>query len=413
MSLDKPSLNLSNTEQHIISLRFEDTALEAAFDVDQLDWARRVSRLTVIAAVAAYVLYGLLDIFVVTPELSTTLWIFRGIFALVGAAVIAVSFTRLFAIAHQPIMMLTAAFGYGAMGLTMYLVPPIAYIGYYVALVLVVVFCYLTIGLSFRNALVVGVLGLAAYVYVFCYLKPAPEITIVLAHFYFFFTATVISAAGAFNLEQSRRQLFLREQRVQIENRVNRDLASRDSLTGLANRSAVEEFLEQLINTDEDDADAVYCACVVDLSGFKRINAKLGRARADLLLQQLANVLGAPGEQSEGFGNALLIARLAGDEFLIIERSSPDPTQQALVSAEVQSRVHASVSSVSIDADAIYGLPDHLSPVTATLNFPYVGCTPKDILRRADQELARKKYAGSESLVGFDRRAASLRVAAA
>lgn len=96
---------------------------------------------------------------------------------------------------------------------------------------------------------------------------------------------------------------------LDLHRRRARELASRDALTGLANRLSFEEALRR--NIVDDTAFALF---YLDLDGFKIVNDTLGHAAGDRLLASIATrlmKLAAPED---------LVARLGGDEFAIIRR---------------------------------------------------------------------------------------------
>ena len=92
-----------------------------------------------------------------------------------------------------------------------------------------------------------------------------------------------------------------------------RHQATHDSLTGLANRHAFEQQLDQVLARPGAHED---CALLyVDLDQFKLINDTSGHYAGDQLLGQLAHQLKASLEPGE------MLARLGGDEFgVLLER---------------------------------------------------------------------------------------------
>ena len=88
--------------------------------------------------------------------------------------------------------------------------------------------------------------------------------------------------------------------------------AHRDPLTGVANRRA---FFDQLDQPGTGGA-LLYC----DLDHFKPVNDRLGHAAGDELLQQVA------GRLVECAGEDRTVARLGGDEFAVL---CPDTTSEA------------------------------------------------------------------------------------
>jgi GGDEF domain-containing protein len=80
-----------------------------------------------------------------------------------------------------------------------------------------------------------------------------------------------------------------------------------DPLTGLGNRRALMEALEEVV-----DNRLVRLLVLFDLDGFKRYNDQLGHAAGDALLERLgAQLLEAVGSRGEAF-------RLGGDELCVV-----------------------------------------------------------------------------------------------
>ncbi|MFD5568253.1 GGDEF domain-containing protein [Streptomyces cadmiisoli] len=92
-----------------------------------------------------------------------------------------------------------------------------------------------------------------------------------------------------------------------------RRLAFTDSLTGLANRRAVDVHLDRAV--ERHRAEGVVVSLVVcDLNGLKRVNDTRGHAVGDRLLERFGSVLSLCGAMLPG----TLAARLGGDEFCLL-----------------------------------------------------------------------------------------------
>jgi diguanylate cyclase (GGDEF)-like protein len=78
-----------------------------------------------------------------------------------------------------------------------------------------------------------------------------------------------------------------------------------DSLTGLANRRALERELARLHGTEVS-------LLLVDFDGLKAVNDALGFDRGDALLQAVASTLAASARRGE------TVARFGGDEFVVV-----------------------------------------------------------------------------------------------
>ncbi len=86
-----------------------------------------------------------------------------------------------------------------------------------------------------------------------------------------------------------------------------RRLAFVDSLTGLPNRRAAQNMLDQL-----EAGQQPYAVVMFDLDLFKRVNDRFGHAEGDRVLAQTAQVTG------QHLGPPNLLARWGGEEFLMV-----------------------------------------------------------------------------------------------
>ncbi|MEO0544644.1 MAG: GGDEF domain-containing protein [Pseudomonadota bacterium] len=89
----------------------------------------------------------------------------------------------------------------------------------------------------------------------------------------------------------------------------NRKLANHDALTGLPNRVQFDQKLEAMVSGKADETFAVMC---IDLDRFKAVNDTHGHNAGDAVLRTVADRL------SDGIGDAGLLARVGGDEFVAI-----------------------------------------------------------------------------------------------
>lgn len=88
-------------------------------------------------------------------------------------------------------------------------------------------------------------------------------------------------------------------------------LALHDQLTGLPNRSLVQDRLQQALFAAERDRHSV-AVMIVDLDGFKEVNDTLGHAAGDQLLKQVAARFTADLRHTDTVG------RMGGDEFALV-----------------------------------------------------------------------------------------------
>ncbi len=99
-------------------------------------------------------------------------------------------------------------------------------------------------------------------------------------------------------------------------------LAHHDSLTGLANRAHLYRVLDDMLASDAylDGPALLY----IDLDGFKEVNDTYGHDAGDEVLKQVAERLLSQVRSID------LVARLSGDEFVVLIRSSDVGDAEAL-----------------------------------------------------------------------------------
>lgn len=87
--------------------------------------------------------------------------------------------------------------------------------------------------------------------------------------------------------------------------------ARRDPLTGVLNRYAVGELLEQEAKRSERYAHSIGFL-MIDVNRFKEINDRFGHAMGDKVLQAMAKVI------QDNVRDADILVRYGGDEFLVV-----------------------------------------------------------------------------------------------
>lgn len=107
-----------------------------------------------------------------------------------------------------------------------------------------------------------------------------------------------------------------------------RSMARHDSLTGLINRAAFVEALEQA-DARRRRGEANFALLYLDLDHFKDVNDTLGHPVGDLLLQQVAQRLKMAIRQTD------TVARFGGDEFAIVAAEIAEDTDAAVLAGKI------------------------------------------------------------------------------
>lgn len=110
-----------------------------------------------------------------------------------------------------------------------------------------------------------------------------------------------------FNLLKSHKLL----NRLDQQHAVMRDIATRDTLTGLYNRYHLNEISPGLI-ADSHESGEKLSLIVLDADRFKKINDTFGHKTGDQVLQQIARKLQGVCRADD------LVARVGGEEFIVI-----------------------------------------------------------------------------------------------
>lgn len=115
--------------------------------------------------------------------------------------------------------------------------------------------------------------------------------------------------AGAFFFAYARQTIYF-FMRMRESNDRLREMATRDTLTGLLNARAYYEICDRFIRLAKRH-HSPYSVMFVDLDHFKSINDTYGHAAGDLVLKTVANCLSQSLRKSDALG------RIGGEEFSI------------------------------------------------------------------------------------------------
>ena len=169
--------------------------------------------------------------------------------------------------------------------------------------------------------------------------------------------------------------------RKQKENQIQK-LIRYDALTGMANRSLLNEELCRLIETSEK-YNQTLAVLHLDLARFKAINETLGHGFGDLLLKKVAARL------KKMLKNKDVMARIGGDEFIIVMPHLKHVKEAVHVSTDIISTLK---QPFYLDGEEVY------TSVNVGISlFPFDGSRVETLLIKAEKSLHKAKANGVNS----------------
>jgi len=156
-------------------------------------------------------------------------------------------------------------------------------------------------------------------------------------------------------------------------------LARTDTLTGLANRRLFDERLADALLRQQRNQRAL-ALLFLDIDRFKGINDRLGHASGDAVLVEFAQRL------KQAVRACDMVARLAGDEFVVLLEGLRDDGEAQVVAAKIVSAMRRP-----------FELPTCTLEVTTSIGIAFHGgaeLPPAALLNLADQALYEAKHAG-------------------
>ncbi|MBN2220695.1 MAG: GGDEF domain-containing protein, partial [Vallitaleaceae bacterium] len=163
-----------------------------------------------------------------------------------------------------------------------------------------------------------------------------------------------------------------------------RKMALTDTLTGLKNRIAIMQTLEDFYQTNATEGFMYY----IDIDNFKYINDSIGHTLGDELLKVIA--LRLQSIESE----CTQVARIGGDEFMILHwnlRSKEEATSFSYLYSQVIEE------AIVLGANTFM-----LNCSMGIVQFPLQGTNSKEILIRADIAMHHAKDSGRNQAAFYD-----------
>jgi len=177
------------------------------------------------------------------------------------------------------------------------------------------------------------------------------------------------------------------ERRAQEHQLSLQHLATHDALTGLPNRTYLNEELPRLIDEAARRGDSL-SILYIDCDNFKNINDSRGHSIGDDYLRSVARRL------RDSIASPDLVVRMGGDEFLVVTRHyglEPD-------SAAIAERVAAALKKPVRLGEATYSATTSIGMSV----YPRDATTMSELLRSADIALYEAKARGRDNVQMFD-----------
>lgn len=163
-------------------------------------------------------------------------------------------------------------------------------------------------------------------------------------------------------------------------------MSETDSLTGLANRRKIYEFLA-LVQVRAERYRSHFSLVMLDIDGFKLLNDTHGHPAGDTVLRQVAGLLREQTRASD------IVGRYGGDEFLLILPETA-PIEAGVLAEKLRATL----------AETPYMTPSGAQmPIRASFGvaaYPEDGLTISDVVAAADANLYASKRRGGDAVTG-------------
>jgi len=184
---------------------------------------------------------------------------------------------------------------------------------------------------------------------------------------------------GAFAfIKDVSHQRELERRNAELQNKL-KEMAFHDALTGLANRSLLEEHVERAIARARRSGELLGVH-YIDLDGFKPVNDQYGHAAGDEVLCEVARRFNRAVRDGD------VVARVGGDEFVVLQGGIGDDAAIRTLARRLLRSMHEPMrltSGVSVRIGASLGIAI----------FPRDATHAETLLQLADADMYRVKDA--------------------
>lgn len=366
----------------LLRLRFTDSAIERAFRVDYARRTRAQTRTSLALGLVIYLALGFQDPWFFPTAAGAVLIIRLGISATILVSLAAAFHPRFDAVQQPWLMVQMLLVGAGVLWMIA-LGDLNAANSYSFGVTLVIVWGFNFSGLRFYPALATNLLLIGAYAVVFSVSRVVP------ARWFYTDLSNIVAAAmitgfAGYLIEWQRRVLFHQHRLIDRERQSHQQLAMFDQLTGLPNRMLFEQRLAEalLLSARRGDSMAVL---FLDVDRFKPVNDAFGHRAGDRVLSVLASRLKSCVRQQD------VVARIGGDEFLILIRDFGGPDDVVVVARKILAAAGKPLSFRGpIDASE----PVQISVSIGIALYPTDGSSAEALIQSADAAMYTVKAGG-------------------
>lgn len=163
-----------------------------------------------------------------------------------------------------------------------------------------------------------------------------------------------------------------------------------DALTGLANRTQLQQKLTQTLKTFSRHSDGALAVIIINIDGFRHINDRYGFEVGDYILQTVAQRLRGSVREVDS------VARLGTDEFAIVLDDGTSPEVVNVVAEKLLSTLQRNIPH-----------NDQMIQLSASLGlalYPEDGTTANNLLKHADMAMRKTKERGGNAFMLYSGR---------
>ena len=163
-------------------------------------------------------------------------------------------------------------------------------------------------------------------------------------------------------------------------------LAARDQLTGCYNRFYIQSRIAEI---KESTREMDYAVLFLDIDHFKAVNDTFGHEAGDTVLRTIANRL------RSDVGGDDIVARMGGDEFVVLLRRVSSERELSLRLVEIQANLHQAIEFGELRLDVTTSIGSTLVAVNSDADW-------SDVFKEADLALYHSKRGGRDQFTVYD-----------